>query len=91
MNNKETYLKKKISTGHNGNVYTFHKRLIEARETAGFSQVSAAKKIGVARMTYVDWEKGTRYPTIDTVVKICNALGVDKHWLAYGEKCTNTW
>lgn len=42
-------------------------------------------------MTYVDWEKGTRYPTIDTVVKICNALGVDKHWLAYGEKCTNTW
>ncbi|SIO42876.1 DNA-binding transcriptional regulator, XRE-family HTH domain [Salinivibrio sp. ES.052] len=63
---------------------TFEKRLEYARKRQSLSQVAAAKSLRVARMTYSDWEKGKRSPTLETVVKISHSLDIDKHWLAFG-------
>lgn len=63
---------------------TFEKRLEYARKRQSLSQVAAAKSLRVARMTYIDWEKGKRSPTLETVVKISHCLDIDKHWLAFG-------
>lgn len=63
---------------------TFEKRLKYARKRQSLSQVAAAKSLCVARMTYSDWEKGKRSPTLETVVKISHSLDIDKHWLAFG-------
>ncbi|QIR08041.1 helix-turn-helix transcriptional regulator [Salinivibrio costicola] len=70
---------------HTDDLNVFANRLQYARKRQLLSQVAAAKSLGIARMTYVDWEKGKRSPTLETVVKISECLNVDKHWLAFGE------
>jgi Helix-turn-helix. len=69
---------------HKNSLDTFEKRLEYARKSQSLSQVATAQSLHVARMTYTDWEKGKRSPTLNTVVKISECLNVDKHWLAFG-------
>lgn len=48
--------------------------LKEYRKKAGITQSDAAKKIGVARTTYADYENGKIQPPIDKIHKICEWL-----------------
>ena len=56
----------------------FGKRVAELRKKAGYSQEQFAFKCGVDR-TYVGVvERGDKSPTLNTIDKIANALGITK-------------
>lgn len=56
----------------------FGKRVAELRKAAGFSQEQFAFKCGIDR-TYVGTiERGEKSPTLNTIVKISQALGISK-------------
>ena len=56
----------------------FGKRVAELRKKAGYSQEQFAFKCGVDR-TYVGVvERGEKSPTLNTIDKIANALGITK-------------
>ncbi len=40
-----------------------------------------ADKVGVARVTYTAYERGTKTPPLETVAKIANVLGVSTDYL----------
>jgi transcriptional regulator with XRE-family HTH domain len=48
------------------------------------TQRQFAGKIGVGLSTYVEYEKETRSPNLETLIRIHEATGVDMHWLAAG-------
>ncbi len=68
----------------------FNERLKESREWAGFSQVAAAKAIGVARQTYLDLESGKTEPRISTVASLASLFNVDPTYLAWGN-ASDSW
>ena len=49
------------------------------------SQPRAADLIGVTQQAVNNWLKGNSQPSISNVIAICNALGVRRDWLLYGE------
>lgn len=56
----------------------FGKRVAELRKNAGLSQEQFAFKCDVDR-TYIGIiERGEKSPTLNTIVKIANALGINK-------------
>lgn len=56
----------------------FGKRVADLRKIAGYSQEQFAFKCGVDR-TYVGVvERGEKSPTLNTIDKIANALGITK-------------
>ena len=56
----------------------FGKRVAELRRNAGYSQEQFAFKCELDR-TYVGAiERGEKSPTLNTIVKIVNALGISK-------------
>ena len=56
----------------------FGKRVAELRRNAGYSQEKFAFKCGLDR-TYIGVvERGEKSPTLNTIVKIANALGISK-------------
>ena len=56
----------------------FGKRVAELRRNAGYSQEQFAFKCELDR-TYVGAiERGEKSPTLNTIVKIANALGISK-------------
>ena len=59
----------------------FAKRLKVARIIAGLSQVKAAEKAGIARITIAKAESGMHMLRMDTVVLLANAYGVSIDWL----------
>ena len=59
----------------------FHEILKEARINAGLTQSQLAKKIGVAKSTYCNWEQGTREPNVLKLKAIAKALGVTSDYL----------
>ncbi|OOE71725.1 helix-turn-helix transcriptional regulator [Salinivibrio kushneri] len=65
---------------------TFHARLLQSRLKANISQVRMAKQLKCARQTYIDMENGKREPRLSTIEALADILGVDKHWLSFGEK-----
>ena len=54
------------------------KKLAEVRTNAGISQENLAKKVGVARSTINNYERGKANPSDSTVDKICFILKIDK-------------
>lgn len=44
----------------------------ECRERAGFSQKEAALNLDVSVQAVSHWETGTRFPNIETLIKICD-------------------
>lgn len=50
-------------------------RLKELRQKAGLNMAQTAKALGVIYQTYVNWEKGIRKPTKDTLIKIAEYYG----------------
>ena len=51
-------------------------KIKKIRLEKGIKQKDIAQKIGVAQPTYIQWEKGTRNPKRETLIKIATALDV---------------
>ena len=47
------------------------------REARGESKLGFAQRTGLDRARLIDWERGTRTPTLQTLQKIANALEVE--------------
>ena len=56
----------------------FGKRVAELRRNAGSSQEQSAFKCDVDRTYIGTIERGEKSPTLNTIVKIANALGITK-------------
>ncbi len=59
----------------------FGKRVAELRKSAGYSQEQFAFKCKVDRTYMGTLERGEKSPTLNTIVKISNALGITKSQL----------
>lgn len=46
-----------------------------ARKKAGLTQAELANKLGVPYQSVSQWERSTRYPKIETIARIANAVG----------------
>ncbi|NPV80694.1 MAG: helix-turn-helix transcriptional regulator [Firmicutes bacterium] len=51
-------------------------RIKELREAAGLSQNELARRAGIAQSGLSYLETGAKSPSIDTLLRICDALGV---------------
>lgn len=60
-----------------------HKKIEQARLSAGLTQDEMAEKLGIKRSTYQYWEKIT--PSIDKIKKVAKALKLSEDYF-FGEK-----
>ena len=61
------------------------RKLKEARERLGMTQVEVAKRAGLSRQTYGNYESGKREPDIETLLRLSKVLGVTVDWLIQGD------
>ncbi len=59
----------------------FSKRLKEIRKQAGLTQQQLGDMIGVTKVSVCCYEKGTRTPTLDTLIDLANVLHVEFTYL----------
>ncbi|PSU29611.1 helix-turn-helix transcriptional regulator [Photobacterium lutimaris] len=59
------------------------KRIKDAREWKGISQVAMAKHLDVARQTYLDLESGKTEPRISTLVRIAELTDQPLGWFVF--------
>lgn len=64
----------------------FSQRLKEVRKANGLTQQELGDKIGVTKVSICCYEKGTRTPTLDTLIDLANELGVDFTYLIGNDK-----
>lgn len=65
---------------------TIQKRIIESRNKAGITQVEMAKRLCIARQTYIDLEKGVTEPRITNLMGVATITGATLEWLVYGRE-----
>lgn len=53
--------------------------LIDARETAGFTQTELAKRLGRTQSLVPNYERGQRRIDVAELILICRALGMDPY------------
>ena len=53
------------------------KRIVIAHMNAGLTQADLARKLNVTAQTISAWERGVKTPKLDTICRICNAIGCD--------------
>lgn len=58
-------------------------RLKKARKHAQVSRTALAERVGGDQTTALDIETGGRLPTVGTVARLANGLGVSAGWLAF--------
>ena len=66
---------------HSAQCQMVHNSFSSARKTAGFTQESLAKKLGVERSTVIRWERGETKPQLNLRPKLAQALGISMHEL----------
>ena len=54
----------------------FPSRLKEHMKSMNLSQAALANELGVAQQTIAQWERGSREPNIETLIKISDFFGV---------------
>lgn len=59
----------------------FSERLKESRKQARLTQVEIAEKLGISQPAYASWERGTKKPTQENLVKIAQVLNVTVDYL----------
>lgn len=59
-------------------------KIRKLRESRGLSQGEAAKRMGIARTTYSNYEAGNREPDFDTIKRIANFYDVSVDFLLGG-------
>lgn len=64
----------------------FSKRLKETRKSIGMTQQELGDKIGVTKVSICCYEKGTRTPTLDTLMDLADVLGVSFTYLLGNEE-----
>lgn len=52
-------------------------RIAIARKNAGLTQTDVAKKLNLSVSMVSAWESGIRTPKLNTIIRICNAIGCD--------------
>ena len=69
----------------------FSERLKDLRKQAELTQVDVAEKLGISQPAYASWERGTKKPTQENLVKIAQVLNVSVDYLIgnFSEKNTN--
>ncbi len=53
------------------------RRIKEARQARGLSQEALSEKVGMSSKYLSSVERGKENPTLDTLIKLANALGVE--------------
>lgn len=66
-------------------IATFGDRLTAAREAAGMTQESLAKRIGVKKSTLRNWEDDLSEPRANRLSMLAGLLNVSMMWLINGE------
>jgi len=56
-------------------------RIKELRESKGLSQAGLAKELGLSPNTICQYERGTREPDIQTIIKICKYFDCSSDYL----------
>jgi len=56
-------------------------RIRELREQKGISQLELGKALGLNQITISQYERGTREPDIQTIIKICKYFDVTAGYL----------
>ncbi len=59
----------------------FYERIKELRNSLGINQVEFGKKLGVTKQCISNWENGNIQPSIDMLIKICNAFSISSDYL----------
>ena len=59
----------------------FSERLKESRKKARLTQVEIAEKLGISQPAYASWERGTKKPTQENLVKLAQVLNVTIDYL----------
>lgn len=69
----------------------FSDRLKELRKQARLTQVEIAEKLGISQPAYASWERGTKKPTQENLIKIAQTLNVTVDYLVgnFDEEITN--
>jgi len=57
------------------------KRLKQAREEAGYTQIKAADKLGISNGTLSGYERNYRDPDTEIINKMADLFGVSVEWL----------
>lgn len=66
------------------------KRLRQARDDAGYTQIDAAKKLGISNGTLSGYERNYRDPDTDTLNEMANLYEVSVDWLLGKENQRST-
>lgn len=67
----------------------FSEQLKDLRKTKGLTQKEVSEKIGIARGSYGNWERGKREPNIEMLVKLADYFDVSLDYLLGRKKGTN--
>ena len=59
----------------------FGPRLTEVRERMGLSKSELARRIGTRHVAIVEFEKGRKFPSVETLVALAHVLEVSTDWL----------
>ena len=65
--------------------FEFGKRLKEGRISAHLTEKEAAKELGIARQTIIEYEKGHGNPSLSTLQHICCLYKISPNYLLSGE------
>lgn len=57
------------------------KNLYEIRKEKGISQVALSVKLGISQETISAYENGKAYPSVDTLLKLCDIFNVSADFL----------
>ncbi len=60
------------------------RRLTAIREVEGLTPLQAAKRLGVSKPRWQNWERGDNLPLEDVAVRICEEFHVTLDWLFRG-------
>lgn len=64
----------------------FGERLKMLRAIHDYSQDDIAKKVGVTKATISAYETGTRFPSYEVIIKLCDFLGTSTDYLLGRER-----
>lgn len=62
--------------------YEFARTVIAARRDQGLTQAQLAQRAGITQQKIADIEKMRSNPTLRTIERVCNALGLRAQWPA---------
>lgn len=64
---------------------TLSERIRAQRKILGMTQSDVSKKIGIARVSYTQWELGETYPKGDNLLKLAQVMSCTPDWLMNGK------